>query len=92
MALDDCAGGRAAGKAVWAPHDAPRVLCPPPFRPFGPPEERVLERCAEALAAIHDAFFDPHSGGAATALAGGSAAELLGRLVVAQESLHFGRA
>jgi hypothetical protein len=92
VALDDLAGGRAANKDVWAPSDAPRVLCPPPFRPFGPPEERVLERCADALRGVHAAFFDALSGGGAAAMQGERAADVLAHAVREEEMRHLGRA
>jgi len=80
LALDDLVGGRAAGTGVWGLPDANRVLCPPPFRPFQPREEAVLERCAEGLTAVHAAFF---------LTPGALGAEQLADAVQSQERLRF---
>lgn len=57
VALDDLVGGRTQACAVWAAPDVRRVLCPPPFRPFAPREPHVLQKCGDALAAVHEQFF-----------------------------------
>ena len=69
LALDDLVGGRSAlpqwrqplwQQGVWDEADAPRVLCPPAFRPFAATElggDHALELAAQTLEAIHSAFF-----------------------------------
>jgi len=84
VALDDLIGGREAGSGVWTVNDSRRVLCPPPFRPFARPQpgdDRVLERCAEALLSVHSAFFQS---------AGHCSAARLADLVQQQEARMFG--
>ena len=89
IALDDLSGGRAAGKVIWAPSDLPRVLCPPPFRPFGPPETaRVLNRTGDALVAVHAAFFAAVADGT---LLSTSAVQLLASEVAKQEAILLTR-
>ena len=78
VALDDLSG-RGRGSNIWAAEDLARVISPPLFFPFGPPEERVLERCAEALKGVHAAFYDPRSGAPAASLGGSLASDLLER-------------
>jgi chemotaxis protein histidine kinase CheA len=84
VALDDLVGGRGGGAAVWHASDAARVLCLPPFRPFGAPEvgAPVLVRCADALSAVHDAFF-------ARAAPAGDAVACLSAAVREQEAKVF---
>ena len=98
VAVDDMVGGRAAaasGAHVWLPVDAARVLCTPPFKPFGPPERgtAALEAAALALTAVHADFYAradwiTHSGGDGTGTHGDAAAALAAA-VRAQEARLF---
>jgi hypothetical protein len=82
VALDDMIGGRESGAGVWTLGDSQRVLCPPPFRPFAAGEDRVMEHCAAALAAVHETFFKAP---------GDSSAAHLAALVQHQETARFPR-
>ena len=82
VALDDMIGGRESGAGVWTLSDTQRVLCPPPFRPFASGEDRVMEHCAAALAAVHETFFQAP---------GDSSAAHLAALVQHQEASRFPR-
>ena len=82
VALDDLIGGRESGAGVWTLGDMQRVLCPPPFRPFAAGEDKVMEHCAAALAAVHDAFFQAP---------GDCSAAHLAALVQQQEAVRFPR-